>query len=175
MKENYEKLDQTDYVDGEYLEKVVERYTPLVGRFLIEFSYLEHELNLSIADFIHDDAHEIGYMVIERLSIDNKIDLFFKMYIRVESENIRKDLKKITTIKESLKLINSFRNCLVHANWQTLTKDGLVRTKIVVDNQNGYVKFKKIEMTPKTIRGKIKEIYKLIEEIEKYKENAFQF
>jgi len=47
-----------------------------------------------------------------------------------------------------------FRNNMVHAHWQTITRDGFVRTKIVVDNQDGYVKFKNTQITPKIIRDK---------------------
>ena len=62
----------------------------------------------------------------------------------------------------------------MHANWQSLSDKGFVRTKIIVDNQDGYVKFKKTKITPKIIREKIKEIDELIQEIDEYKETAFQ-
>ncbi|MFH1683979.1 MAG: hypothetical protein ABIA67_03765 [Candidatus Margulisiibacteriota bacterium] len=60
----------------------------------------------------------------------------------------------------------------MHANWQSLTKDGFVRTKIVVDKEDGYVKFKKVEITPKILRTKIKEIHGLINQIEEYKDKV---
>ena len=51
---NFDELEQYDYSDGEYLEKVVDRYSPLIGLFLVNFSILEQELNLAVADFIRD-------------------------------------------------------------------------------------------------------------------------
>ncbi len=175
QKENYyDVLEQYDYADGEYLEKAVVKYSHLIGLFLINFSILEHELNLAIADFMFDDCHEIGFVIIEKATTSNKIELFYKMYIRLESLKDKKNKDVLNQIKKQLELINTFRNNIVHANWESLTKEGFVRTKIIVDNQEGYVKFKKVQITPKIIRQKIKEIKKLINQIDEYKETAFQ-
>lgn len=175
MPENYEELDQYDYTDGEYLEKIVDRYTTPIGLFLVNFSILEQELNLAVADFISDRAHEMGFVVIEKLTTANKIDLFYKMYVRLESFKDKKNKEVLNKIREQMESLNTFRNNIVHANWQSLTKDGFVRTKIVVDNQEGYVKFRKVQITPKIIKQKIREIEKLIDLIDNYKETAFQF
>jgi hypothetical protein len=51
-----------------------------------------------------------------------------------------------------------------------LTKEGLVRTKIVVDDNDGYVKFKNVNIVPKIICAKIRQIEKLIKKIDKYEE-----
>ncbi len=174
-KDNYDELDQYDYSDGEYLDKVVYRYSPLIGLFLINFSILEHELNLAIADIISDRAHETGFVIIEKLTTGNKIELFYKMYARLESFTNKKNKDVLNKIREQIESLNTFRNGIVHANWQSLSKDGFVRTKIVVDNQEGYVKFKKVQITPKIIRSKIKEIERLTDQIDEYKETAFQF
>lgn len=139
---NYEELEQYDYPDGEYLEKVVDKYSPLIGSFLVNFSILEQELNLAIAESISDRCHETGFVIIEKLTTSNKIELFYKMYVRLESLLDKKNKKMLDKIREQLEALNLFRNNIVHANWQSLTKDGFVRTKIVVDNQEGYVKFK---------------------------------
>ena len=70
------------------------------------------------------------------------------------------------------RLLNLFRNNIVHANWQSLTKDGFVRVKIVVDNQEGYVKFKKVEITLKILLQKIKEVDDLVDKIGEYTDTA---
>jgi len=174
-KEDYEELEQYDYSDGEYIEKVLSKYSPLIGLFLINFSALEQDLNLAIADFVHDDSNELGFVIIEKLSMSNKIELFYKMYIRLESFKKKGNIKILANIRLQFENLNLFRNSLVHANWQSLTKDGSVRTKIVVDNQEGYVKFRKVSITTRVIRQKLKEIDKLIEQLDKYTETAFQF
>jgi hypothetical protein len=117
----------------------------------------------------------MGFVIIEKLTTSNKIELFYKMYVRLESLKDKKNKDILNQITKQLESLNIFRNNIVHANWQSLTKDGFVRTKIVVDNQEGYVKFKKVEITPKIIRQKIKEIEKLVDQLDKYKETAFQF
>jgi len=175
MNSEFEKLEQYDYTDGEYLEKVVDKYVPQIGLFLVNFSILEQELNLAVADFISDRAHELGFVVIERLTTSNKIGLFYKMYVRLESFKDKKNKVVLNQISKQLEALNIFRNNIVHANWQSLTKNGFVRTKIMVDNQEGFVRFKKVQITPKIMRQKIKEIEKLIEQIDEYKETALQF
>ncbi len=167
---DYDILEQYDYSDGEYLEKVIVRYAPLIGLFLINFSILEQELNESIANFISERGHEPGFVIIERLTTGNKIELFYKIHIRLESFKAKNNKKVLVKIRKQLEELNAFRNSIVHANWQSLTIKGFVRTKIVVDNEEGYVKFKKIEITPKIISQKIKEIEKLTEEMSEYSE-----
>ena len=141
---------------------------------MIYFSYLEHDLNCAIAD-LDDDCHENGYVIIEKLTIYNKIDLFYKFYVRLESFNDKKTKIKLDEIKSELLRINTFRNDIAHANWQTLNKKGFVRTKIVVDAEEGFVKFQKIQITPKIIRNNIKAIHKLMNKIERYTEKARNF
>ncbi|MDD3006365.1 MAG: hypothetical protein PHX30_02155 [Candidatus Pacebacteria bacterium] len=171
----YDEMEQYDFSDGEYLEKVADKYFLLIGKFLVSFSILEQELNIAIADFLHDDSHETGFVIIEKLTTSNKIDLFYKMYVRLESFNNKKHKAILDKLRNRLNELNTFRNSIVHANWQSLSKDGYVRAKIVVDTDEGFVKFKKVSMTPKTIRQKIKEIDSLSEKINQYKEKAFQF
>ena len=174
-KEDYDELEQYAYPDSEYLEKVADRYSSPIGLFLINFSILEHDLNIAIAEFLHDDAHETGFVILEKLTTGNKIDLFYKMYVRLESFKDKKNKEVLNKIREQLEVLNTFRNNIVHANWQSLTKTGFVWTKIVVDNQEGYVKFRKVQITPKIIRQKIREIEKLTDLMDNYKETAFQF
>ena len=172
---DYDELEQYDFSDGEYLEKVADKYYPLVGEFLISFSIMEQELNLAIADFMHDDCHETGFVIIEKLTTSNKIDLFYKMYVRLESFNNKKHKDILDGLRRQLEELNTFRNSMVHANWQSLTKEGFVRVKIIVDTNEGFVKFKKVPMTPKIIRQKTREIDSLSDKIGRYKEKAFQF
>lgn len=174
MKDEYETLNQIDCIDDEYIYKVSNKYSSLIGQFLIDFSYLEYELNVAIAEVVHSDFHETGYVIIEKLTFKNKIELFYKLYVRYESFNDKKNKAVLDLIRQQLKLINDFRNNVVHANWQTLSKDGFVRTKIVVDNEEGYVKFKKVLLTPEIIRKKTKEIEQLINKMYKYCETALQ-
>lgn len=171
---NYDDLEQYDYSDGDYLEKVIARYSPLIGLFLITFSRLENELNVIIAEYIQESTHETGFVIIEKITTSNKIDLFYKLYLRLTSFKSQKYKAKLVEIKNELNELNVFRNSLVHANWESLDKDGFVRTKIVIDDQEGYVKFKKVEVLAKTIRHRIKDAEKLIDILYEFHEDAFE-
>ena len=175
MKCDFKELEQYDYDDEDYLEKVIEKYSFLVGLFIIRFSSLEHEIDTFIADRLGDDFHETGYVIIENLSISNKIDLFYKMYLRIESFKDKNNKKTLEDIKARLVAMNTFRNYIAHANWGSLTKDGFVRVKITVDNQEGCVKLKNVQITPKILRDNLKEIDRLLDLIFEYKENALAF
>ena len=169
----YDELQQYDFPDGKYLERVADKFTPLIGLFMIKFSYLEHDLNLAIADIFGDDYHSTGFVVIEKLTMANKIDMFNKMYANLEFCTDQKSKTVLNKIVEEITILNTFRNNIVHANWQTLTKAGFVRSKIVVDNQDGLVKFKNVEMQPKIIRQMIRRIDKLLDHLYEYKEKVF--
>ena len=173
--DNFEELEQYDFATDEYFEKVSKRYFPLIGEFLVSFSILEHELNLAIAEFISDRAHNTGYIVIEKLTMGNKIDMFYKLYASLELNKNKSDIKSLTKIHAKMIDINLFRNNLVHANWQTLSRDGKVRVKIVADPGDGTVKFRRIVIKTIDIRQKIRQTDRLLDQIEKYQERAFQF
>lgn len=173
-KEVYDELEQYDYTNDEYLNKVAFKYYPLIGSFLIAFSKLENQLNIVIADFIHDGGHETGFVVIEKVTTNNKIDLFYKLYLRFVIFKLKpqKYKENLVKIRKSLESLNLFRNGIVHANWESLDNNGFVRTKIVVDGQEGYVKFKKIEVLPKLIRQRINEANRLINKLFEFGESS---
>jgi len=74
-----EKLDQYDYFDGDYIEKssVFVDYSYAIGELVISFNNLDHEINIAIADIFGSDFHYFGYLITEKLSFINKIDLFY--------------------------------------------------------------------------------------------------
>ena len=173
MDEQNESLEQYDYSTNDYMYRVEDKYSHLIGIFLIRFSELEHSLNITIADIINDRTHEHGFIIVENLTTNNKIQLFYKFYL-LHISALQKDrlTLKLQNLKIQLEEINSFRNKIVHANWQTLNKQGMVRTKIAVDSQHGYVLFRKFEMLPKTIRLQIKSLEKLILTLENFSEET---
>ena len=81
---------------------------------------------------------------------------------------------RLLKIKKQLEEINSFRNNIVHANWQSLTKDRFVRTKILTDPDEGRVKFRKIKMDTELIKSKIRKIDSLINRIDNYIEKIHE-
>lgn len=86
----------------------------------------------------------------------------------------KKCVLTLKKIKDSLDKVNLFRNSIVHANWQTLTKNGYVRVKILFDNNDGFVKFKTIKITPTIIHKNISKVYNLTYKIRDFKEKIYQ-
>jgi hypothetical protein len=177
---NYRDLDQYDYFDSDYFNTALVKYGDLIGMFLMHFSSLEHELNIAVAEIINDRTHEIGYSIIEGLTIRNKIELFYRMhnkYAGVAEANEKKTAmvkEKLKAVRSSLNIINDFRNIIAHANWETIQKGGRVRVKFASDKESGMITFKNVVIKPKDIREKIKEIEKLKTKIYFYKDYAFR-
>lgn len=169
---NYDELEQYYYVNSEYIEQKEKKYSSLIGKFVINFSRLENEINLAIADIMFDDDHSLGFSVITELTFSRKINFFYHNFILQEQFKHNNKIKFLNTLKNNLVEVNSFRNSVIHANWESLTKEGFVHTKILLDS--GFVKFKKVKLTPQIIRQNIKKIDKLLHLIDKYKENFFQ-
>lgn len=167
---NREPLDQYDYVDDEYIEKVSPDYVKAIGLFLIQFSSLEHSINTSIADQINNRTHEIGYQVVELLSTRAKIDLLdrnLSLTLTYVNSKRKEEFKELVNL---LRGLNTFRNKIVQANWMSLSKDGTVRTKITIDRGGGHVEFERTEMIPEIIFQKIEEMESLEEKIDEFLE-----
>ena len=70
----------------------------------------------------------------------------------------KKSKAKLGSYRKALQQLNKFRNIIVHANWLSLTKDFYVRSRIVVDPEEGSIKFKQFKITPQAIRKEIKRL-----------------
>lgn len=173
MNNQYDDLSENQYYifDGDHLDKKIKKYAELIGLVFINFSKLEHELNLAIAEYLGDDMLELGFNIIERFNMSNKINLFYKLYVQGESTLINDERKTLDIIIKELKELSTFRNYIAHANWQTLTKEGFVHAKIVVDTDDGFVKFKKVDVSIPELSKGIKKIVRLTRKIEQYKDS----
>ena len=160
-----EDLNQYDYFNAAEARAVVKKYAHSIGVFLINFSELEHILNLAIAEILGNGrSHDVGYVVIESLSTQNKIELFHKTYTRLAG-SLQKSKNKVNSVAKKLKGLNKFRSSLVHANWLSVDSVGFVRTKLIVGADDGYVRFRKTRITPPMIAREIKVIQSLTLEI----------
>jgi len=149
MKVKSEPLDQYDTVYSDYIDRVARRYEGRIGRLLIRFSELEHNLDIAIAERLSDRSHDLGYVVLEGYTLNNKIDLFRRIahsYLRFLSPSRLKALKSIV---KKLHEARVFRNYVAHANWRTLERSGYVRTR--VSEKDGDIVFKKERITPSVL------------------------
>lgn len=165
-------LEQYDWAIGEEIERMEDRYAPLIGYFIIDFSLLENSLNLALVEAIHSNSHEPGYVIVEKLSLWDKIDLFNKLYLRMVSLQGKKGEAILSAIRQRLDDINRFRNMIVHANWATMDTEKFVRTKVKINKDEGYVSFKKIKITTTIIRLQIREAQRLTTALDNFAEKA---
>jgi hypothetical protein len=170
--EKNEDLDQYDWAGDDEIEFQRNRYSVCIGHLIIDFSILESSLNLALVEAIHSSSHEPGYVVVEKLRITDKIDLFNKMYLRMVHFQSKKGKDALAVIRKRLEDVNVFRNMVVHANWATLDEDRFVRTKVKIDRDEGHVTFKKVKITTTLIRQKIREIRSLTNSLERFSEKA---
>lgn len=175
MSDQLTELEQYDYIDDDYFEQAVSKYSSLIGEFLMHFSYLEHELEIAIAEFVNDRSHDVGYLFITKIDrMSDKIDLFYKYYKMFEHFT-DKESTQLKEIVKALKSMSEFRNHLAHAKWQSIKKDGVVRVKVKSDKSTGVIQFKNVIIKPKDIRAKIKEIDRLVDKIDRYREKVSQY
>lgn len=170
----FEELDQYDYIIGDYLDEVIDDYSGAIGHYLLYFSALEHCINGAVNEIINNRTDETGFVITNYLKTSFKMDLFYKMYLRLEPFKKHSEKKKLEEILKKLKKANTFRNSIVHANWLSLTRNGYIRTKVMVDNQEGFIKFKMVKMNPEIIYRNTKMIRELSDQIEEYVESSFE-
>ena len=161
MKVKQDVLEQYDYVHGDYIDKVARRYEARIGRFLIRFSELEHNLDIAIAESLSDRSHDLGYMVLEGYSLNNKIELFRRLFHSYTKHVLPSRMTKFQGIVKKLHEARIFRNYVAHANWRTLEKSGYVRTR--VNEKEGDIVFKKVRITPSVLDAWFRRIERLDE------------
>ncbi len=173
-KQKAEKLEQYDYQIEESIDEKYDVYSSLIGSFIIEFSEFESELNIKITNQISDRSHDIGYQIIERLSVMDKISLFRKQFLAMETYSNKKVSPMANSLCKKMEEVNTFRNSIAHANWKTLNQDYYVRTKIKSNKRNGEIEFLQMKIDPEEIRRQIFNINQLIDQMDKYVEDMNQ-
>jgi len=76
--------------------------------------------------------------------------------------------KELKALRARLKEASTFRNVVVHANWFSLTKESYVRSKIVVNGDEGHVQFRKVKLTPADIRRHISKMDQLERDLDEF-------
>jgi hypothetical protein len=147
-------------------------YSRLIGTFIMNWSKLEHELNGAISEGINGPAHQVGHLVVENMSAFKKIDLFHNLYLELEKPKSRGNAIRLLYLKYKLTELNSFKNSIVHANWQTLNKKGFVRTKTGQNEDEGSIEFRNVLIKPVTIKTQIKNAVRLTKALIEYTEKA---
>lgn len=164
--EELEKLNQWDLIHEDYIETKIVDYSYYIWEFLIRFSELEHEINISIANLITERSHDKWYSIIEWLSFSSKLDMYnrlSKWYISI-SDN-KSISEKFKNIVKDIKKLSEFRNILAHSNWSSMKKWWFVRVKFYSDKEDWFVTFKYIKILPRNIKSKITKVENIIEKL----------
>lgn len=167
MIKKYEKLDQYDNNPEEEisLKRRID-YAFYIWEFLINFSSLEHEIDIALADRISHGSHELWYHVTKILEVSDKInllhDLMFQYLCYCDS---KEKIWLLDKLIERLKSVTVLRNKVAHWKWNTLDCNGYLRVDVKVSKEDGWIIFRKFKITLPILRKGIKEIEKLIEEI----------
>lgn len=161
MKLKPDPLEQYDLVCDDYIDKVASKYAPKIGKIFIQFSDLEHTLDITIIERLFDRSHDLGYLVIEGSSLNNKIELFRKLFSQYIKQIKPNRTKKFLNMVKRLHEARLFRNHIAHANWRTLDNSGYVRTK--VSEKAEEIIFKKVRITPSALDAWLRRIERLNE------------
>lgn len=164
-------LEQYDFTDTDYMYEHLNEYEVFVGRYIILFSYLEHDINQLIAKLLNERTDELGYLVTTKMTMANKIDMLDR-FTKFGSASDIKEYVLLGKLISQIKDLNEFRNTLVHANWSSMQADGMVRVKTKVDEVNG-VWFENRKLSTKDICQKCHKLEDLINDIENNYEELF--
>jgi hypothetical protein len=178
LEAKYEEANDDSYWGCELTEKKEEEYAHCIGMFLIRFSDLEDDLDKELVRLVDiDESFQYsGYIIIKDLEISKKIELFynllFPMIIFLE-KNKNQRIKQLFYIREQLEHLNTLRNKIAHAKWNTLDKEGYVRLDIKIKRDDGLIRFKKFKITQGIIKRGIKRMENLIEKINAFTEDVW--
>lgn len=137
--------------------------------FVVNFSLLEHELTIVIAEFLIGDDHTMGLVIEDGLCMRNEISLFYGLSVLGDaaSDHGTGDAKKLRGKPDEA---NIYRDRLVHASWGSLSKNGFVHTKTEVDDTDGVFKRVRATVSPEAILEKADRVMHLIDKLGNYLE-----
>lgn len=166
-----EELEQHDFYDDDYIDEQEDVLAPIIGSFLINFSRLEHEVNISLSDTISHSSHHVGYIIVKDLDFSEKVSILKDLITLHLSATGSKNLKRFGVLHKRLVECMEFRNKIAHANWNTLDEEGFVRVKISAGKNSGFVTLKKERLTPDVIKEGIERMSNLEDELYEFLEN----
>ncbi len=166
----YEELDQYDggWNEDILLNKKID-YAFYIWKFLIDFSDLEHEIDIALAEQISNRGHDLWYLITKDVEIFDKTNLLYNLlfqYLSCFKKN--KKIKKLDDLIKRFQNLIVFRNKIAHWKWNTLDKDGFIRVDVRTSKESGFIVFRKFKITLPILRKSIKEIEKLTEELSNF-------
>jgi len=164
---NYELLLDKEMTNEEY-ESYIAEIMPLIGELVITFNRIDSSINIYIKDLVSNSFYEdeIPYIFISEMNYSSKINVLKKLYnyfLRTTQKEYKKDLEKIIS---ELQKAGTIRNNIIHAEWDEVSKDYMVKIKTKV-KQSGAVNIYRI-INSDTIKKEILFIEDTQENLEKF-------
>jgi hypothetical protein len=120
--------------DTEEAYEYVQDLLPLIGEVILFFNCLESDLDDLICENISDRTDYKGLLVLHNMMYATKIDL----YERFRSEELRQfgwEIAGFAGLISNLKECGTFRNKVVHANWQHTDDEGYTHVRFKMGKQ----------------------------------------
>jgi hypothetical protein len=156
---------ETKYLEGDN-EKYLHSVAPLIGYIVYEFNSLEERLTALIHQMISDRSDDKGIIITYKMSYSQKVDLFNR-YSTWAQNICNKAISNHQLFVQTLTECGRLRNMVVHAEWETVDRDGFALVKIKVEKngiQQEYVQFDLDSLAK--INGLITDAYNKFDEYE---------
>lgn len=153
------------------LEGYLRKISPLIGKIVIAFNYLEDSINFIIKELVSDSFYkdEIPWIFISEMPFSNKVNVLeklYRFYLRFSEKDYEDELKFLIA---GLREAGNKRNFIVHANWNEVNSDSLVKIRTKVKNYGAKNIYKIIDT--ESLEKEEKFIYNIHECLEKFDED----
>jgi len=161
---------ETKYLEGDN-EEFLESIAPLIGYIVYEFNSLEERLTSFICQLISDRSDDQGLILTYKMTYSAKVDLFDR-YTSWAQRTCEKTIPIHDEYLKKLKECGRLRNMVLHAEWDSVDKEGYTLVKLKIDKngiQQEYVQFD--ENSLEKIQKLIIETYRQFDEYEEQYHN----
>lgn len=132
MEKKQKQLGQYIFTNHDFegsIDEFLAQTAPLIGYLVHSFNALDSALNSTVCMLINDRADEKGAIIIHNMSFSAKVDLFYRLVRSIELI-VEKELPSFPSFIENLKKCATYRNAVVHAEWDSLEEDGYTYVKM---------------------------------------------
>ncbi len=132
MKKKQKQLGQYIFTNHDFegsTDDFLAETAPLIGYLVHSFNALDTALNSIICMLINSRTDAMGAIVIHKMNFSAKVDLFYRL-VRSMELDVEKELPSFPSFIENLKKCATYRNAVVHAEWDSLEGDGYTYVKM---------------------------------------------
>jgi hypothetical protein len=168
MKKRYKQFQQHLAHDIEDLDTSwdhIEDSLSHVGYIIMGFNGLEKDLDGMLCETLSDRTDTIGLIVIQNMQFMAKVNLFIRfcddLHFTVGSTPMQ-----YKTLLAKLKAAATYRNTVVHADWENTDEHGFTYSKIEI--ANGEMRQEYVELTPSVLTAMIRGFEETRNQLDEY-------